>query len=169
MKNTDFGKLHGTKRLGLHHIALEPGEKLAFHSHGTSVEDFAYVLKGHPKSSLTGAIVELSPRFAVGFGRGMSESEFIFNDTNEIVELFCAWKKRTGDSPSAALVVDASILPLGKLIQYRDDAETFGHGQKLSELTGLRHLGVWEETLMPERRSSFPHAHLVQEEFAYIV
>jgi uncharacterized cupin superfamily protein len=52
---------------------------------------------------------------------------------------------------------------------YPDDTETFGDGVRFTDDVGLKALGVWHEILAPGRRSSWPHAHRRDEEFAVIL
>jgi len=52
---------------------------------------------------------------------------------------------------------------------YPGDNETFGEGVRLTDLIGLKNLGIWFERLPPGRRSSFPHAHTHEEEFVFLL
>jgi len=65
--------------------------------------------------------------------------------------------------------VDVKALPKGKGFHYPGDNETFGEGTRLSDLIGLKALGIWIERLPAGRRSAYPHAHTHEEEFAYIL
>ncbi len=60
-------------------------------------------------------------------------------------------------------------LERAKPFHYPGDNETFGHGVRLTNKLGLKTLGIWHEILPPGRRSSFPHAHTHEEEFAYVI
>ncbi len=66
-------------------------------------------------------------------------------------------------------VVYAPGLPLVKAFNYPGDEETFGVGPRLTDLVGLEKLGISYEVLLPESRSSFPHAHTMEEEFVYVI
>ena len=52
---------------------------------------------------------------------------------------------------------------------YPGDDETFGDGVCLSRRFGLKNIAVWLERLPPGKRSAWPHAHSVEEEFVYIL
>jgi uncharacterized cupin superfamily protein len=61
-----------------------------------------------------------------------------------------------------SLIGDASF-------SYPDDQETFSYGACLSRPFGLKSIALWLEKLPPGKRSSWPHAHSHEEEFAYIL
>jgi uncharacterized cupin superfamily protein len=48
---------------------------------------------------------------------------------------------------------------------YPGDSETFSDGRCLSREFGLKSVAVWIEKIPPEKRTSWPHAHSVEEEF----
>lgn len=52
---------------------------------------------------------------------------------------------------------------------YPGDSETFTQGIRLTDHTGLKVVGVWHEVLLPGQRTSWPHAHKVEEEFCLIL
>ena len=52
---------------------------------------------------------------------------------------------------------------------YPGDNEKFGLGIRLTDAVGLKSLGVWHEILPSGKRSSWPHAHLKEEEFAVVL
>jgi uncharacterized cupin superfamily protein len=52
---------------------------------------------------------------------------------------------------------------------YPGDTETFGDGLCLSRLFKMESVAIWLEKLAPGKRSSWPHAHSKEEEFAYIL
>lgn len=52
---------------------------------------------------------------------------------------------------------------------YPGDTEKFTAGKRLTDLVGLKTLGVWHEIMNPEKRSSWPHAHKFEEEAAIIL
>ena len=47
--------------------------------------------------------------------------------------------------------------------------ETFSRGRDSTSATGLQKLGIWIDRIPPGHRSSWPHAHLVEEEFVFVV
>ncbi len=47
--------------------------------------------------------------------------------------------------------------------------ETFGKGLRLSNIVGLKKIAFNHEILEPGKRSSWPHAHLKEEEFVYVL
>ncbi|MEQ1508394.1 MAG: GNAT family N-acetyltransferase [Myxococcota bacterium] len=49
------------------------------------------------------------------------------------------------------------------------DGEKLSLGRDLGTAAGSRSLGVWRERLLPGRRTSFTHAHLVEEELVYVL
>lgn len=52
---------------------------------------------------------------------------------------------------------------------YRGDDELMGFGAALARHFGLTRLGIHHERLPPGRRSSFPHAESLEEEFVYVI
>lgn len=52
---------------------------------------------------------------------------------------------------------------------YKGDNEKFTLGLRLTNKLNLRSIGLWHERIMPGRRSSWPHAHLVEEEAAILI
>jgi uncharacterized cupin superfamily protein len=52
---------------------------------------------------------------------------------------------------------------------YPNDQETFADGLRLTNLVDLQVIGVSREILKPSKRSSWPHAHSLEEEFAVIL
>ena len=52
---------------------------------------------------------------------------------------------------------------------YPGDSETFGNYTRLTNLLNLKVLGIGFEVLKPNKRSAFPHAHLKEEEFVFIL
>lgn len=68
-------------------------------------------------------------------------------------------------------VVSASDILRQATFSYPEDVakETFGDGVRLTDLLGLKALGIWHERLAPRKRSSWPHSHKLEEEFAFIL
>ncbi len=52
---------------------------------------------------------------------------------------------------------------------YTGSVELLSFGTNFSEHTGLAIFGIWLDVLKPGRRSSWPHTHLAEEEFIYVV
>jgi len=52
---------------------------------------------------------------------------------------------------------------------YSGSDETFTFGAPIGESLGLKELGIHHEILKPKKRSSWPHAHKVEEEFVYVL
>lgn len=52
---------------------------------------------------------------------------------------------------------------------YRGDDELMGFGAPLARHFGLTRIGIHHERLPPGRRSSFPHAEMLEEEFVYVL
>lgn len=52
---------------------------------------------------------------------------------------------------------------------YSGDTETFSEGQCLSRKFNLKSIAVWIEKIPPTKRTSWPHAHSVEEEFVFIL
>ena len=72
---------------------------------------------------------------------------------------------------NAHLVVNAPEATERGSFSYPNDSvkETFGDGAWLTDPLGLKALGTHHERLMPGKRSSWPHAHSLEEEFAFIL
>jgi len=52
---------------------------------------------------------------------------------------------------------------------YTGDNEKFSLGVRLTDHLGMKSIGVWHEILKNGKRSSWPHAHKLEEEFAIIL
>ena len=52
---------------------------------------------------------------------------------------------------------------------YPGDTETFSEGKCLSRKFGLKSIAVWMEKIPPYKRTSWPHAHSVEEEFVFVL
>ncbi len=52
---------------------------------------------------------------------------------------------------------------------YPGDNETFGTGAAIGSLLGLKKIAINYEILQPGDRTSWPHAHSVEEEFIYVL
>lgn len=52
---------------------------------------------------------------------------------------------------------------------YNNDNETFSRGIRLTDHLNLKTVGVWHELMQSGKRSSWPHAHSQEEEFAIIL
>lgn len=68
-----------------------------------------------------------------------------------------------------AFLIDCTKQPQTTGFHYPGDSETFGSYARLTNILGLKALGIGYETLPPGKRTSFPHAHLLEEEFAFVV
>jgi uncharacterized cupin superfamily protein len=64
---------------------------------------------------------------------------------------------------------NTSILERKIGFSYPTDSEKFTEGVRLTDLVGLKSLGVWHEVMRPGKRSSWPHAHKVEEEAAVLL
>jgi uncharacterized cupin superfamily protein len=60
-------------------------------------------------------------------------------------------------------------LRTNETFSYPGDTETFGTGAALGRELDLKRLGVHYEVLAPGDRSSWPHAHKVEEEFVMVL
>ncbi len=52
---------------------------------------------------------------------------------------------------------------------YPGDTETFSDGRCLSRAFDLKSIAVWIEKIPPNKRTSWPHAHSVEEEFVFVL
>ena len=71
--------------------------------------------------------------------------------------------------PRPDCIQNADALVTGQSFSYPGDTETFGTGAALGRRLGLKRVAVNYEVLQPGDRSSWPHAHSVEEEFIYIL
>ncbi len=53
--------------------------------------------------------------------------------------------------------------------RYSGDDELLAIGSAFGRHFGLRHIGIHHERLPPGRRTSYPHAESVEEEFVYVI
>ena len=56
-----------------------------------------------------------------------------------------------------------------KGFSYPGDNETFSQGIRLTDHLGLKAVGVWHEIMKSGKRSSWPHAHKLEEELAVLI
>lgn len=75
-------------------------------------------------------------------------------------------EKAKGPSP---YVLDCKTQGRRKPFHYPGDNETFCEDFRLTDLVGLKNLGITYNYLPRGTRSSFPHAHTHEEEFAYVI
>ena len=68
-----------------------------------------------------------------------------------------------------AFVRNVKGLKRQKPSSYPGSKETFSHGARLSNAFHLKRLGIWHDVLGPGKRTSWPHAHLREEEFVYVL
>ena len=66
-------------------------------------------------------------------------------------------------------LVDCFQLQRNTGFHYPGDDETFSHYVRLTDSLHLKSLGIGFESLEPGKRSAFPHAHRVEEEFAFVL
>jgi uncharacterized cupin superfamily protein len=57
----------------------------------------------------------------------------------------------------------------GDISHYRGSEELLSIGSPVGKKLGLEKIGVHVETLLPGRRTSWPHAESLEEEFAYVI
>ncbi|MCQ1834810.1 cupin domain-containing protein [Neorhizobium galegae] len=74
---------------------------------------------------------------------------------------------RDGDRPSYIRHWTEVEKPQEK--HYRGDDELMGFGAALARQFGLTRLGIHHHRLPPGRRTSFPHAEELEEEFIYVI
>lgn len=68
-----------------------------------------------------------------------------------------------------AFIQNTNLLKHEASWSYPGDTEKFSEGVRLTNHLGLSSLGIWHEVLKPGVRSSWPHAHKVEEEFALVI
>ncbi len=68
-----------------------------------------------------------------------------------------------------SFIIDCNRLEFEGPGTYPGDTESFTHWARLNEKMGLSALGIGVEKLAPGHRSSFPHAHKIEEEFVFIL
>ncbi|MFN7727883.1 MAG: GNAT family N-acetyltransferase [Bdellovibrio sp.] len=56
-----------------------------------------------------------------------------------------------------------------KGFSYPGDNETFSQGVRLTDHLGMKAVGVWHEVMKSGKRSSWPHAHKLEEELAVVI
>ncbi len=93
-RDADYSRHFGLKRLGIHHLRLQPGRRTSY-PHAESAEDeFVYVIAGTPDVWLDGHLHRLSPGDAVGFPAGTGLCHTFLNNTDAEVMLIVV-----GDRP----------------------------------------------------------------------
>lgn len=66
-------------------------------------------------------------------------------------------------------VLDCTQVTTRESFHYPGDTEVFAEGFRLTNRMDLQALGICYETLPPGKRSAYPHAHTLEEEFVYIL
>jgi uncharacterized cupin superfamily protein len=66
-------------------------------------------------------------------------------------------------------IINSLEIPMSDQWSYPGDTEKFGHSFSFSKRMELKNLGINFESLQPGRRSCWPHAHTIEEEFCYIL
>lgn len=66
-------------------------------------------------------------------------------------------------------ILNCNIQKRGQPFHYPGDNETFCESIRITERIGLKNLGICLDHLPPGTRSSFPHAHTHEDEFAFII
>lgn len=68
-----------------------------------------------------------------------------------------------------SFIKNCEELRTNQSFSYPGDTETFGTGAALGRIFGLKRVAINYEVLAPGDRSSWPHAHSVEEEFIFIL
>lgn len=68
-----------------------------------------------------------------------------------------------------AFIKNTSALERKIGFSYPTDTEKFTEGVRLTDHVGLKSMGIWHEVMRPEKRSSWPHAHKIEEEAAILI
>ena len=68
-----------------------------------------------------------------------------------------------------SFIKDTSAFERKPGFSFQDDTEKFSLGIRLTDQVGLKSLGVWHEVLKPQKRTSWPHAHKLEEEAAILI
>jgi uncharacterized cupin superfamily protein len=74
-----------------------------------------------------------------------------------------------GTFPSDCVVYCPALERRSASFSYPGDTETFGEGIRLTNILGLKALGINFEYLAPGKRSAYPHAHTHEEEFVFVI
>ena len=73
------------------------------------------------------------------------------------------------DYKDLSFIKDTSAFERKLGFSYPDDTEKFSLGVRLTDQVGLKFLGLWHEILKPQKRTSWPHAHKLEEEAAILI
>ncbi|MBC7457952.1 MAG: GNAT family N-acetyltransferase [Bdellovibrionaceae bacterium] len=73
------------------------------------------------------------------------------------------------DIDEISFIKNVKNLKRSKSFSYNGDNETFSSGIRLTDYLSLKAVGVWHELMQNGKRSSWPHAHSQEEEFAIIL
>ena len=171
-------------KLGITWIEIPPGEQSSHPQFQNLKEEFILVVKGHPHAELNHNIYPLNPGNIVGLNNLKTDYHFK-NNTTETIELIVLGKKSKAspllkteglkgkpeirDWKDLDFIKDLSDLQRKGSFSYAGDAETFPQGIRMTDHLGLKFLGLWHEVLPSGKRTSWPHAHKHEEEFALIL
>lgn len=91
-----FGRNMGLTRIGVNHDLLPPGRRISWPHAESDIEEFVYVIEGHPDVWIDGELFRLDPGDGVSFPPGTGSAHTFINNTEEDVRLLVI-----GDATSA--------------------------------------------------------------------
>ena len=191
----NFSKHFGLKRIGVHHFVIPSGFRTT-RPHAESLEEeFVFVINGEIDLWFNGRIKKMATGDCIGFPPGTGIGHTFINNSNGPVELFVAGDRSMKDNqyrwwddmpeqvlgghdgmpgPYDLSFIDDNIKVMNAFVgiptasfSYPGDTETFSEGQCLSRKFELQRIALWIEKIPPGKRTSWPHAHSVEEEFVF--
>jgi uncharacterized cupin superfamily protein/predicted GNAT family acetyltransferase len=183
----NWGEAFKTQKIGIHSVVLSPKSQSSYLHAESLEEEFIYVVSGHPHLFINGYIYQLEAGMFAGFPPGTGIIHNLINNTEANVELIVIGERtklenkylyplnlefkpeHQKDWRELDFVKNIKDLSDRGSFSYNGDIEKFTNGIRLSNHVGLKALGIWHEVLRPGFRTSWPHAHSVEEEMAIVL
>lgn len=212
MKDADFSRALGSKKLAIHWVELPPNQRSSYPHAESAEEEVIYVVSGNPHVWVNGYIYLLESGLIVCFPGGTGIAHTFINNSNEAVEMIVLGERTKKENKCSfpinpelhssqkeiwwdelpeqtfgphngqpgnlqyqkswqelSFIKKVSELERQKSFSYPGDNEIFSQGVRLTNHLNLKTLAVWHEIMKSGKRSSWPHAHLIEEEFAIIL
>ena len=174
----NFTQALGMQKISVTWIKLFPNQKFLFSQSVESTEVCLFVVEGAPHILINDVSQRIQANTALGVRMSHGLNPVIFNNTSANVEFIVIGKMNAKSEQALAQErasqVDLRFLNIkdlerGDSFSYPGDNETFSQGIRLSDHFEFKSLGVWHEIMKSGKRSSWPHAHKIEEEIAVIL
>ena len=175
-----FSKFLGIQKISVSWIKLSPNQKFVISQSVSQTEQCVFVVSGRPKFMMNEVSQQLEPNHVIGIISGFGLNQVIQNKTNTDVEFVLIGNLKPSQDHEYEQIQEQKSEIFPRIIRineiersgsfsYLGDNETFSQGIRLSDHFEFKSLGVWHEIMKSGKRSSWPHAHKIEEEIAVIL